>query len=43
MTNEQKYTLLENRLKKLLNRHKENQGVCHKIRREMRHLEQASC
>ena len=42
MTKEQKYGLLENRMKKLLNRHKENQGVCRKIRREMRHLKQAA-
>lgn len=42
MKNEQKYKLLENRLNKLLNRHKDNQGACRKIRRKMRHLETAA-
>ena len=42
MMNEQKYALLENRLKKLLNRNKENQGVCRKIQRKIRHLEKTA-
>lgn len=38
MTIEAKIKLLENRLQLLENSDKENQGVCRKIRREIRNL-----
>ena len=42
MTNDQKITLLGNRLKKIQTRKKENDGVQRKIARELRHLKSAS-
>ncbi len=39
MTNQQKCALLEDRLNKLERRAKDNQGVCRRIRREIRNLQ----
>lgn len=38
MTAEAKIKLLENRLQQLENNDKDNQGVCRKVRREIRNL-----
>lgn len=38
MKNEDKIKILENRLKNLSAREKDNQGACRKIRRELRNL-----
>lgn len=38
MEKEQKCRLLEERLKKLMRNQKDNQGVCRRIRRDIRNL-----
>ncbi len=38
MTTEQKLILAENRLRKLETRKKDNEGVCRRIKREMRNM-----
>ncbi len=42
MTNEEKIKLLQHRLNKLETSEKENFGVCRKIRRNLRKLEERS-
>ena len=42
MTKEEKMTLMENRLRKLETRKKDNDGVCRRLRREMRNLQKTA-
>ena len=42
MTKEEKLTLMENRLRKLETRKKDNDGVCRRLRREMRNLQKTA-
>lgn len=42
MTKEEKLTLMENRLRKLETRKKDNDGMCRRLRREMRNLQKTA-